>query len=65
MKLDAHVDDIRSLDEEEVAVGTLVVSRLDPNARGVVVEFVGLDVVTVLWSTPPHNTLGVDHRDIW
>lgn len=65
MRIDAHVDDIRPLDESEICIGTLVESIIDPRARGVVVEFLTRDIVSVLWSTPPQNTLGVDHRDIW
>lgn len=65
MKIDAHIEDIHVLDDTEPCVGGLVVSKVDPNSRGLIVELVARNIVSVLWSVPPQNTLGVDHRDIW
>lgn len=65
MKIDAHVDDLSPVDSGEIRVGTLVRSRIDPLAQGLVVDMMTRTIVTVLWSTPPRETLGVDHRDIW
>ncbi len=65
MKIAAYIQDIQPLEDQDLYVGSLVASKTDPGARGLVVEFVARDVVTVLWSTPPKGMSKTDHRGIW
>ena len=65
MKISVRVQDILPLDDHDLHVGGLVVSKADPHARGLVVEFLDRSVVTVLWSTPPSGASKIDARDIW
>ena len=65
MKIAVSVQEIQSLEDNDLRVGVLVVSKVDPCARGLIVEFVADDVVSVLWSSPPRETSKADNRGIW
>lgn len=52
MKLLAKLNEVTPIDDE-IVVGCLVRSNVDPCSTGVVVEFLSQDEVFVLWSRPP------------
>ena len=52
MKVCTNIKSILILDDEP-SVGSLVKSKDDINATGMIVEFITKDEVSILWSVPP------------